>query len=85
MKQTTKQSMRSMKSMKMMIRNQLRLAWYLAKWLAGGQQNHLARCCHFQVSVNNHHSLPDHQNKHKHVRDYNEHHYHHHLAGVKRE
>ena len=84
MKQTTKQSIISMK---MMIRNQLRLAWYLAKRLAGGQQNHLARCGHFQVLVNNHHSLPDHQNKHKHVRDYNEHrhHHHHHLAGVKRE
>ena len=32
MKQTTKES-----NVKMMIRNQLRLAWYLAKRVAGGQ------------------------------------------------
>ena len=30
-------------------RNQLWISWNLAKWLAGGQQDNLTRCCHIQV------------------------------------
>ena len=28
-------------------RNQLWISWYLAKWVAGGQPDNFARCCHF--------------------------------------